>query len=149
MTKLIYYISISIVFSSLIFSQPSRKLMERIQTIKKVKLLETLDLNEDRSEKVLIKYNTYEDKFTQKIQEFDEVESDLEEAIYDENESKIIELTKKFLEIKDQLFRINEEKDNALKEILSSEEFAKYLIFEKRFRQELSRELIKRGRRRN
>lgn len=146
MKKYIFLIVI-ISFSTSLYSQAPRKIMERIQTIKKVKLLEELDLEENKADKLLLKYNSFEDKFTEKIQEFDEIEKQLEEAISDNNQTEIKELTAKFLKIKDDLMSISSQKDSAIQEILNDKEFAKYIIFEKRFKKELSGEILRRGRR--
>lgn len=145
----IFLLLILTTFSLSLFSQPrSEKIRARIQTMKKVKLLDVLELDEATSEKLLIKYNTYEDKFENKLKEFDDVEQKLEDAVKSGNSSVINETTQKFLEIKTEITSISEEKDAAIREILSDQKFAIYLIFEKRFRKELSKELIKRGRRR-
>lgn len=149
MQNLVFKLLIIIIFSSTVtFTQEGREIMERIQTVKKVKLLDVLDLDESTSEKLLLKYNSFENRTQELLKEFDEVEEKLEDAIREKNSSEIKRLTEEFLKVKASIVSLSDERDGAIKKILTPEKFATYLLFEKRFRKELSREIIKRGRNR-
>lgn len=142
MKKLAFSLAFILLFSSL-YAQP-RKAKERISMLKKVKLLEVLELDESTSEKVLIKYNAWENKIEEQMERFDEVEEELAKAIKKGNKEEIKSISNKFIKERDKIIEIAMERDKDMRTLLNDEQFAKYLIFEKRFRKELGEQLMKR-----
>ena len=142
MKKLVFSFLILTLAMNLV-AQPKRA-KERISTLKKVKLLEVLDLDESTSEKVLLKYNAWENKIEDQMKKIDEVEEDLVKAIKKGNKEDIKNILSKFEKERDKIVQIAMERDKDMKSILTDEQYAKYLIFEKRFRRELGEQLMKR-----
>ena len=142
MKKLVFSFLILTLAMNLV-AQPKRA-KERISTLKKVKLLEVLDLDESTSEKVLLKYNAWENKIEDQMKKIDEVEEELVKAIKKGNKEDIKNILSKFEKERDKIVQIAMERDKDMKSILTDEQYAKYLIFEKRFRRELGEQLMKR-----
>lgn len=142
MKKLVFSLVI-LLFAVNMVAQPKRA-KERISTLKKVKLLEVLDLDESTSEKVLLKYNAWENKIEDQMEKFDEVEEELVKAIKKGNKEEIKNISSKFEKERDKIVQIAMDRDKDMKSILTDEQYAKYLIFEKRFRRELGEQLMKR-----
>lgn len=142
MKKLVFSFLILTLAMNLV-AQPKRA-KERISTLKKVKLLEVLDLDESTSEKVLLKYNAWENKIEDQMEKIDEVEEELVKAIKKGNKEDIKNISSKFEKERDKIVQIAMERDKDMKSILTDEQYAKYLIFEKRFRRELGEQLMKR-----
>jgi hypothetical protein len=132
------------------------KMRERVRTMKKVKLIEVLDLSEDKLDRFIVKYSLTEKKMEKQMKDFDSVEKKLRLALKDENEKETTKYISEFEESRRRLNEMNDEKINMARGILSDKEFAKFLIFEKVFRRELSKKLFqgrggkreKRGKRR-
>jgi len=142
MKKLVFSFLILTLAMNLV-AQPKRA-KERISTLKKVKLLEVLDLDESTSEKVLLKYNAWENKIEDQMKKIDEVEEELVKAIKKGKKEDIKNISSKFEKERDKIVQIAMERDKDMKSILTDEQYAKYLIFEKRFRRELGEQLMKR-----
>lgn len=118
------------------------KAMEKIETVKKVKLLEVLELPEADAEKVLIKYNSYENKIKEMTKKIDEAIDKLNEAVREEDYKNIDKLNDDFLRQKKELDAALDEKMNGMKQILTKEQFAKYILFERKFQEELRRAIM-------
>ena len=144
--KTLVYSVLILLISTQIFAQP-RKAKERISMIKKVKLLEILDLNEEQSNKVISKYSAWEQKIENQLENFDSAEESLVSAIKKGDKSEIISQTDNFIKQKDLLVSVALERDKDMKTILNDVQYAKYLLFEKKFRKELGEQIMKHRRR--
>lgn len=146
--RIIKYSLVSLIVSLLLFSplnaQPNARMKERIRTMKKIRLMDFLDLDEERELKFLVKYNSIEDKLENAISDLDDIEEQLMKAIKNEDESKIKTLTSKFIEAKKAILMIDEERMKLGREMLDDIEFAKFVVFEKRFREELTKHILRR-----
>jgi len=124
---------------------------EKIATMKKVKLLEILDLDEKASDAFLAKYTSWENKIEESRMELDKSMDELEKSLKSgDSKEAITEKTeavrKKQKEFADMLF--NAQTD--IKSILGETNFAKYVLFEHKFREELQKQIMKRmGKRKN
>jgi hypothetical protein len=151
-TKIIGVILIGLfVLPSLTFSQPGGgklppKAMEKIQTMKKVKLLEVLDLPEADADKVLVKYTSYENKIIEATKRTDEITEKLNDAVKEEDYKNIDKLNEDFMKARKDLDNALDERMNGMKQILTKEQFAKYLVFERKFQEELRRAIMERVR---
>jgi hypothetical protein len=127
------------------FAEPTNRLKERIKTLKKVKLIEILDLSEDKSEKFMIKYNIYQSKIDSKNTEVDNAIQELENVASNKNAKiEIIKLKTNLLQkVQNELVFTIQERDKEIKSILNEVEFAKYLIFERKFANELRKSLLR------
>ena len=147
----IYNLIFLLFFSANIFSAYSSvapdkredKMRERVRTMKKIKLIEVLDLSEDKLDKFIVKYSIVEKNIEKQMKDLDIFEEKLRLAVKEENEKEISEYILKFQESRKKIQKANAEKINMSRELLSDVEFAKFLIFEKVFRKELSKRLFK------
>ncbi len=129
---------------SYVSAQPANKAKERIAMMKKMKLLEILNLDEQNSEKFLIKYSAYEKKVDEQRMAVDAVADELANAIK-KNASKdeIANLSDKLINSQSKLSDVYLEKLKAFKSVLEPKEYAKFLVFESKFMKELQGILLK------
>jgi hypothetical protein len=123
---------------------------KRIEELKKVKLIEALDLSEDESTKFFALYNEHQKKVRAIQKERDDVLDQLEKLTKSEakfQSKKFEELQKRLFELEQELFRNRQEFIISLNNVLSPYKIAKFLVFEREFMRELNR-LIMRGRNR-
>lgn len=113
-------------------AQPHRA-KERLDMIKKMKMLEILELDEAKGEKFLLKYNVYEQKIENLHKEMSDVSVKLRKAIRNKSEDQYKDLSNKVIDQQQQLFDVQIEKFKVMKEILTEEEYAKYILFENHF----------------
>jgi hypothetical protein len=126
-----------------LWSQPPHKAKERIEQIKKMKLLDILNLDEAAAEKFITKYTTYENKVNEKRQALDEVTDELQKSVRKkESKDDVSKLTKSYLDLQKQFFDAIADKTKAMSSILNEEEYAKFLIFENEFPKELQKVLF-------
>lgn len=134
-----------IIFSDIAYSQPAEKAGERIMMLKKMRLLEILNLPEQDADKFLIKYNTAENNIKEKQKAIDDAAKELEEAIKSNASDKDLnDKIKKMMSVQKDLQDAILNKFNSMKEILNTKQYAKLLLFEKRFLEKL-RELMMDG----
>jgi Spy/CpxP family protein refolding chaperone len=124
-------------------SQPSKKAMERISTFKKIKLLEILDLNEDKSNEFIIALTKFDRNEGKLRKEKKELGKKLTSAIKDEHESRVKEL---LIEVEQHYMAMAENmkaRMEKMKSILTPIQLAKFIVFNERFRHELGKRLLK------
>lgn len=130
-----------LVFSLSAFAHHEKKAkaMERIQTLKKMKLIEHLDLDEAAAEKFFIKYNRLESELQAKMKEMDQVvhKLDIELKADNPNQAEVNKLTENLLKLQNELHELNMKKFREVKPLLTDAQYAKYLVFEKKFFDEL------------
>ncbi len=125
-------------FGSTAFAQPPKKALERIRLIKKLKLIEILDLDEETSIKVIKIYDEWEDKIEKQQELVDEAAHDLEKSLKkDESVDIIKKKTEKYQELQKKLHDTIYEKFTAMKKVLDARQYAKFLVFEHYFKMEL------------
>ena len=125
-------------------SQPARKVKERIDQMKKIKLLDILNLDEQTSEKFLSKYSFYEKKLHEKKKALDEASDEIEQVLKKgANKDELSQKSKKLLTAQEEFHSLVIEKLKAMESILNPTDYAKFLVFEQRFYEELQRILLK------
>lgn len=131
-----------------LFAQPPRMAQERIMQMKKMKLLEILDLNEEQSDKFLVKYTIWEKKLKAQNNKIDKMSDDLFELLQNNgSKSKIMKLSDEIIKQRNVFSKMQIEKLKDFKSLLSKKNFAKLLVFENRFLKELGRMMMRfRGR---
>ena len=113
---------------------------EKIESLEKIKLLETLDLDEETALKFFARRNEHKDRMKDFMDEQD--------AQYEKIENKISTLTNdndpELKKMIDNYLSINQKMDeerkrffNSLSDILTLKQQAKLALFERRFRQEI------------
>ncbi len=116
--------------------------MERIQSLKKVKLLEVLDLNEAEADKFIVKFNELEKNVTEKFKALDKATDELRKAVQDEDYKNIDKLNADYLKANEELTKAVQFKFESMSKILSKENFAKYVLFERRFQEEVRKQIM-------
>ncbi|HPI21512.1 MAG TPA: hypothetical protein PKY56_14200 [Candidatus Kapabacteria bacterium] len=127
-----------------VFSQPPHA-KERIDNVKKVKLLDALDLDEQQSEKFLTKYSSWEKKIQEKKEVMETTTDEIELLIKKKaGNDEITKKTKEFLTLQSQFSQLITDKFKEFEAMLNPVNFAKFVMFEERFTKELQRMLMKR-----
>jgi hypothetical protein len=140
--KKFIYLSLFFALCTGLTAQPAEHARERIEMLKKMKLLEILNLKENEADKFLVKYNSTEQTIKEKQKNLDLAADELGLSLRaNANEKEIIEKTNKMLQNQKELQDAMTKKYEVMKEVLAPKDFAKYVIFEKRFVERL-RKLI-------
>lgn len=134
------------IFTTPGFSQNrSYRSKERMDMVKKVKMLEMLELSEDTSEKFLAKYTVSEKKLDEKFSEIKIASMELKLAI-DKKSNDIKSKTDKLISLRQEMHSLNLEKQKEVKSVLNEIDYAKFVLFEHNFFRELSGTLMNCGR---
>ena len=144
--------AIMIIFSGVIFSQPDRwrgkddDMRGKFEQLEKIKLIEALGMNEDTTLRFFARRSEHQkqqqeiqDKIDKKIEDLDVIFKSGRVATIEEIKSDINEITS----LQSQLEKNRVEFINSLSDILSYEQIAKLLIFERKFRDEVRRLIMK------
>lgn len=129
-------------------NKTEKKEVEKIQLFKKLKLIEVLKINDETAEQLLLKLNYFEAQMKSKNAEIQSSLSQLHEIVKSKkNTASIKEQNDKLLKLYDELQNLSKNRLLAVRQILDEENYAKFLLFESRFRKEL-REHLKKQRQR-
>jgi len=162
MNKLIFVIALTFVFVSVVLSQDLRQEgvahrrrapMKKIEELEKIKLLDVLNLDEATSAKLFTRRNQnrtkiwdIEDKINEDLQN---IELEVKKG-KDADVSKFQKMNENYLNLS---MEVEKERLNfvrSLSDILTPEQIGKYIVFERKFREEirdlLMKERIKRSR---
>lgn len=132
--------------SIIALAQPAFRAKERITKFKKMRLLEVLDLDEQTSNKFLSKYNSAEKLIGEKRDKLQDAILDLEYLLHKKAKKEDIQKQSQIvMDAQRDLMNTMFEQQKEIKSVLSDEQFAKYLIFENRFREEIQKFLIRRA----
>ncbi len=107
---------------------------ERLEQFKKLRLIEVLNLNEEGSVRFFARYNKFQEDQRQIQQERMQVVKELGKLVHDGAKEqdyqplfdKVFATDQKLLEAKSRFF-------NDLKDVLTTEQMAKYIVFEQNF----------------
>jgi hypothetical protein len=126
-------------------AQPERA-RERIQQMKKMKLLDVLKLNEQEADKFIVKYSAWENKIEDQKGIVDKVSDDLFELLRNDGKGEeVSRLSNSLLAERKKFMNMELDKLKAMKEVLNDVQYAKFLVFEDRFLKELGRMMMQRG----
>ncbi len=128
-------------------NQPSNKAMERIQQIRKIKLIEVLDLDEGTAEKFFFKDNQNGKKFEMLRREIDIITNELDKSLREGQQNDIRKKSDIMFNKMTELMTVHIDRLKSAKQILPEEKFAKYLVFESKFRKEIEMFLIRKEKR--
>lgn len=119
---------------------------ERIRQMKKIKMLEVLELDESQANQFLVTYDKYEkqrDEFFKKMRKLNE---ELKDELKDNPDSdKAAKIADDIIESHPEMQKIDRDKFAEMKKILPPNQFAKYVYFEMNFHREVMRAMYKRG----
>jgi len=109
---------------------------ERMDMIKKMKLIEVLGLEGERAEKFLLRYNSFDKKIEENRRNMRKATRELDEAI-SKNAKDITVKTNALINLQEEFNRLQVEKLRGMKSELSDIEYAKFVSFENKFVREL------------
>lgn len=133
-----------LVLSVSLFAQPMMKHhrgpKERLEELEKIKLLETLQLDEEIAGRFLVRQKEFRDNQRELMDQRDAILLEMETALqkgknvgeYDYGKS-----IKNLSEMEKKIGNHREEFINSLSDILTTEQTAKLIVFESKFKQEL------------
>ena len=143
----IYLLLIFVLLIDLSYYLPgfqSRRIEQRkkIEEFQKNKLIETLDLSEEDAIRFFTIYNDHQKKIFSLQEDRDKLIDQLEKLTRTEsrtNEVKLKELLNKLEEIEREIFKARQEFHINIQNAISTEKFAKYIVFEREFARELGK----------
>ncbi len=147
MKMLKYLLLFSVLFYFNAYSQmgPPRG-RERLEQLEKIKLIEVLKMDEETTLRFFARRTEMKSKIDELNKNADELLKEMETMMKDEDDVDEAALKSKIDEwkkIQSEIERTKSEFIDSLYDILTTEQIAKMIIFEKRFRDELRRVLIK------
>ena len=125
-----------------IYAQDEKKRdpREKIESLEKIKLLETLDLNEETAIKFFSRRNEHKEKMKALMDEqnaqYKKIEDKLSNLTND-NDPELKKMIDKYLSINQKMDDERKRFFDSLSDILTLKQQAKLAIFEKRFRQQI------------
>jgi hypothetical protein len=126
-----------------LFAQPGpppgdQRPFQRIEQWKKVRLIETLGLNEEQSARFIARLNEHDaarrSLFKERMDALDRLERLVQNHA---SEKELVEVFPEVTAVDDKIIQEDRKFFNGLSEILSPEQRAKYLLFERHFEREL------------
>jgi len=118
---------------------------EKIEQLEKIKLIEALNMDEQTTLKFFARRNESRGRIDKLNDSLDTITDNLESKFSKEDDSGYKDLINKYLSIQKQVASEHTQFINSLYDILTNEQVAKLIVFEKRFREEI-RHLLLRGR---
>jgi hypothetical protein len=113
---------------------------DKLEQLEKIKLIESLDLNEETSIRLFSRRNDLKKEIENLENRNDEIISDLEKTFNEDDknlEAKQTQLLSEFLKNKQEIETRKQQFLTSLNDILSKEQICKYVVFEKKFRDEI------------
>jgi Spy/CpxP family protein refolding chaperone len=122
---------------------------QKIENMKKMKLLEYLDLNEDQADKFLVKYSAGSKVIMDNMKKADDLSDKLKDAMKDNSGSK------EAVALADELMKAQKSIDDAkaqlmdnMKALLPAEKFTKFVYFEANFQKEVMKRMMQKQQKR-
>lgn len=148
--KILNTLVLVVLFLSQLYAQPfgmRGEQRKRLEEFKKIKLIETLDLNEEEAARFFPAYRDHRDRVQKLQKERDRLLDELERISKKEAKfktEKFEEVVQKLNEVEQNLIRNRIEFHNQLRNILPAFKVARYYVFERNFMRELNKLLMMR-----
>ncbi|MDD3125381.1 MAG: hypothetical protein PHV24_06115 [Candidatus Kapabacteria bacterium] len=121
-----------------------QKAMQKLNQIKKMKMLEILELDNTVADKFLIKYNEWDKKIDEHRKKTDIARKELDLAISKgEDKTSLAQKTDAFTEILNEMPTIIKGRNNDIRAMLDAENYAKFILFEDRFMFDVQKHMFK------
>jgi uncharacterized protein YktB (UPF0637 family) len=131
----------AILLFSVTMSEAQRRRLpgpERIERFKKMELLEVLKLDEEKAVRFSVRFDTHEDKMKQLREARNIVLDELDSLVQKNSDPKKYQkLVDKVYENDQNMFTERKRFLDEMRALLTAEQFAKFLVFEKKFEQRL------------
>ena len=145
-----FFIVLSMQSFSQMHDRPPQHMRDKIDQLEKIKLIESLEMDEETTLRFFSRRNEHKIEIEKLMDRTDEIISQMEiifksGKVYTEEELK--SLINEANDIHTQIVKLKSDFINSLDDILTTEQIAKLIIFERRFKDELKRAMF-RGRNR-
>lgn len=145
---------IVLVFQSTAFAQHEgmrfKKIREKISQLEKIKLIDVLNMDETTTLKFFSRRHEYQNKmdslFSIENNLIDNLDSSIKEGGKDDRYYK--DQIAKYFRIQDKIIESRKNFINSLSDLLTEEQIAKYVVFEKKFREDIRKLILKQRQRR-
>ncbi|TAK56342.1 MAG: hypothetical protein EPO24_11335 [Bacteroidetes bacterium] len=131
--------AVTFCFSGTAYTQPGRGFgeggppPERLERFKKMRLIEVLKLNEEESVRFFAKQNAHEEKVRDFMKERNDALDVIGDALDNASTKDLQKIADKVLEIDERIFRERQRYQEDVRKLLTLEQFAKFLLFERDF----------------
>lgn len=116
---------------------------ERIERFKKMRLVETLKLNEEEAIRFFAKQSAHEDKMKELMESRNKALDKIQDIVQDKGDRKdMSKLTDDVLDVDQKIFAERQRYQNEIRTSLTPEQFGKFLVFERNFEHHM-REAVK------
>ncbi len=125
-----------------------KEIREKIEQLEKIKIIETLKMDEQTTLKFFARRTEFRDKLkdlTHKENNLLDKIDDFIKSSKDKNNSKYQGLIEHYFDLEQKICDTKKSFITSLSDILSQEQIAKLLVFQKQFREEVREILFKRG----
>lgn len=137
-------------FSNANAFQQKNQIKDKINQLKKIKLIDILKLDENNVDKFFARYSEQEKKVEDQRLQLKNAINQLEQAIHNNAAEKEIQQVVQNIHIKDiALVNATIEKQKALKSLLDDQQYAKLIVFEYQFMTKLQKALIDKQKKKN
>ncbi len=123
------------------------KAKERIEQLKKIRLIDILELDETGAEKFFARYNQYQKKVEEARANLHDAVEDLERNVQSKSGKEYSRKADIVIEKQTALANAIAEKLRAMKTILTEEQYGKFIVFENNFAAQLQKMLMERKQR--
>ena len=151
MKKLIFLIISVALLQGISFPQGRehhKEIRAKIEQLEKIKIIETLKMDEQTTLKFFARRTEFNDKLKDLMDKennlLDKMD-DFIESSKDKNNSKYQGLIDQYFDLDQKIFNARKSFIRSLSDILSQEQIAKLLVFQRQFREEVRKILFKRG----
>lgn len=147
--KKIFFLIFIIIFASVsVEAQQNRKKQQReglrkIEELEKIRLIENLNLSEENAIRFFSRRNDHQDKIREMNNQIQDLLQEMKSEIDDDKTSNLKKLTDDYLKMNSAIQKERENFILSLSDILTQEQVAKFLIFQKKFRDEIQELLLK------
>ena len=153
MKNIIYILGFLMVISLQTFAQSDdgpphhmKEMREKILQLEKIKLIETLQMNEETTLRFFARRSETESTIDSLRENLDKKIDEIDKLISDDNkpeDNKLKSLVREVSRIRLKIEQKRADFVNSLDDILTIKQIAKFVVFEKKFREELAKSLIK------
>ncbi len=123
-------------------AQEGGKVRERVIRFKMTCLVEALDMDEPTAEKFFVRYNLLQNAVREAQKALDSTINELEKAVHDKNSARIREMTDLSIKRHAELQEAIAEVFRSVRPLLNDDQYARFLIFEARFQEEVKKRLM-------
>lgn len=148
---IIFLIPLTLIFlfQSAAFSQMDgkrfKRVREKISQLEKIKLIDVLNMDENTTLKFFARRNEYQNKVDSLMDETNDLIDNLDDSIKrgGQKDDYYKDQIGKYYRMQDAIIKLRRDFTNSLSDLLSEEQIAKYIVFEKKFREDIRNLILK------